>query len=118
MNSAIDDERSTEMATKVKVAKHGRNAGWWVVRDAIKNGQEFSNSNRSWRGTQGNAPMWQTGQLPSEYELSAHAADYVVWSYNTPIAWRVDGEWITPDCRYSVTTSYHQGRTFTAISQL
>lgn len=104
--------------TTVKVGKHGKNAGWWVVRDAIAAGRRFSNSVGSFRGGPGNAPMWRTGQLPSEYETSAHHADYVVWSYRTPIAWHTDGEWVTPAVRYSVTTSNHQGQAFTAVSQL
>lgn len=33
---------------------------------------------------------------------------YVVRSYETPIAWHTDGEWVTPDVRYSATTSRHQ----------
>lgn len=75
------------------------------------------------------------GRLPVEYHDSYKNADYVVYSYNTPIAWHVpnrnegwelgNGEpapaepgWVTPDEKYSVTTSKHQGRIFTAISQL
>lgn len=34
---------------------------------------------------------------------------YIVWSYETPIAWftKADG-WVIPDAKYSVTTSKHQ----------
>lgn len=34
---------------------------------------------------------------------------YVVYSYNTPIAWvKYDGTVVIPDLRYSVTTAHHQ----------
>ena len=40
--------------------------------------------------------------------------DYVVYSYNTPIAWHVKSatfnEWIYPDVRYSPTTGRHQSK--------
>lgn len=36
---------------------------------------------------------------------------YVVFSYETPIAWYVIGQgWVRPEVRYSVTTSKHQGQ--------
>lgn len=42
------------------------------------------------------------GNLGSEYV-------YVVWSYGTPIAWRLPMVgWTVPDVRYSATTSKHQ----------
>jgi hypothetical protein len=34
---------------------------------------------------------------------------YVVFSYNTPIAWFYQGGWELDSRRYSVTTSKHQG---------
>lgn len=59
-----------------------------------------------------------TGRLPSEHVASARAADYVVYSYSTPIAWHTAGEWVMPDESYSVTTSKQQGRIRTALSVL
>ncbi len=53
-----------------------------------------------------------TGVLPAEWRelYRASRIDFVVWSYVTPIAWRLaDGTWIVPAVRYSVTTSKHQG---------
>lgn len=50
-----------------------------------------------------------------EFNAAAHAGRvvYVVWSYNTPIAWVLDdvttGEVVIPPVKYSVTTSKHQG---------
>jgi hypothetical protein len=58
------------------------------------------------------------GQLPREH-ANAFMLDhmtgitYVVWSYDTPIAWvRKDGTVVEPDVRYSRTTSKHQGRLY------
>lgn len=65
------------------------------------------------------------GQLPeSEFIklntlLRTDRLAYVVYSYATPIAWcDVDGAWTVPDCKYSVTTSRHQGRIRAALSSV
>lgn len=56
------------------------------------------------------------GRLPKRYEdlLQQHCAQgdvYVVFSYNTPIAWWTETfGWINPQVKYSVTTSKHQGK--------
>jgi hypothetical protein len=69
------------------------------------------------------------GHLPREYHDSLAAADFVVYSYDTPIAWHHDrphdltqpelvaswlndggdGVWIIPEVKYTVTTTKHQG---------
>ena len=42
---------------------------------------------------------------------------YVVFSYGTPIAWRIDGgDWYTVSQKFSVTTSKHQNLTKRAIA--
>ena len=58
---------------------------------------------------------WDLGELPEPWR-SVFMLDhvdgiaYVVWSYETPIAWvKRDGKVIRPDVRYSRTTSKHQG---------
>jgi hypothetical protein len=84
------------------------------------------------RGFEGGAYM--LGQLDRKYHDSASSAEYVVYSYYTPIAWFVrsvsipsdqsdcslyediDGWWVVPDAKYSVTTSKHQGRIRPALS--
>jgi hypothetical protein len=58
----------------------------------------------------------ETGRLPRQYHDSVRAADYVVWSYATPIAWHGPDGWVMPDETYSVTTSKQQGRIATALS--
>jgi hypothetical protein len=48
-----------------------------------------------------------------------HRAQYVVYSYDTPIAWRTNrGAWVLNQTRYGATTSKHQGKIFSAIDQL
>jgi len=88
------------------------------------------------RGTGRSAPQtWEgmyagVGHLPEPYRTEFYAAlprpvphgqpggygqdgtiCYVVFSYDTPIAWFVIGQgWVRPDVRYSVTTGKHQGQ--------
>lgn len=119
------------MSATVKVGAHGRNAGWWRVRDAIAVDRNFTNSNRSFRGervTDWRAlPSWP-GQLPEHfagfYQAHRDRIDYVIYSYETPIAWHVRAvpgaaaaAWYYPSTRYSVTTSRHQSQTHVAIAE-
>ena len=49
------------------------------------------------------------GLLPMEYRDDARRARYVIYSYETPIAWvREDGTKIVPDIGYGLTTGQHQ----------
>lgn len=54
------------------------------------------------------------GVLPDSYvdELKELAPVYVVYSYETPIAWATEGDELltVPDVNYSLTTSQHQYR--------
>lgn len=102
-----------------KVAHLTVNGSWTQFVDVLKNRQPFTTRGALW-GT----PVTCTpfpGRLPADWRnLLETGCDYVVFSYGTPIAWHrpADDIWITPDEKYSVTTSKHQGRIFTAISQL
>lgn len=58
-----------------------------------------------------------TGRLPEPYaddlrfEVRRGNVTYVMYSYATPIAWKLrDGTVVSPDVSYSVTTSQHQGK--------
>lgn len=48
------------------------------------------------------------GALPPEESEELHQAEYVVMSYNTPIAWVIDGQAVVPDIGYTPTTGQHQ----------
>jgi hypothetical protein len=90
---------------------------WMDYRDTLARLEGFTTGG-ALKGVQGPS-QWRWGQLPYEYRDSVKGADYVVYSYSTPIAWHMpNGEWVMPDTRYSVTTSKHQGKIRTAISQL
>jgi len=84
----------------------------------------FRNSNGSLVGKPHVAgqslPDNATGELPDDIRPLTTDADYIVYSYETPIAWHVQtlqnrdetghphGKWMLPDVRYSATTSRHQ----------
>lgn len=59
-----------------------------------------------------------------DYRTIPHgdAAVYVIFSYNTPIAWCVfngdDMEWTVPNVHYSVTTKMHQSIIRRRLNQL
>ena len=53
------------------------------------------------------APSW-LGHLPPQFSEEIALAEYVVLSYDTPIAWVIDGEKSVPDVGYSPTTGQHQ----------
>jgi hypothetical protein len=64
-------------------------------------------------GTRGGGT--ECGHLPQQYWKFLRDADYVVFSYETPIAWHVPAAgpgdvdaWWLPDVRYSSTTDEHQ----------
>ena len=84
-----------------------RNAS--TIAYAIRQGEDFTTSG----ALRGEAfPIFiGTGRMPDSdaAQLRAARIDYVVYSYGTPIAYRANGEWVTPDAKYSVTTSKHQG---------
>jgi hypothetical protein len=59
-----------------------------------------------------------TGRLSDEYRASVVEADYIVYSYGTPIAWHTPGGWFCPDESYSLTTSAHQHKIKEALAEL
>ena len=92
-------------------------SSWMDFRNVLQRREGFTTSG-ALRGVE--RPSYvSTGSLPREWHTSALSADYVVYSYSTPIAWHVPGMgWVMPDTKYSVTTSRHQSKVATAISQL
>jgi hypothetical protein len=53
-------------------------------------------------------PLRYVGYLPKGFHESLSRADYVVYSYFTPIGWHVpDHGWVIPEVTYSATTSSH-----------
>lgn len=91
---------------------------WMKLEDWLTQGFEFVNSTKSFRGLR--KPGWpiNTGRLPDKWRVSAQnpANDFIVWSYDTPIAWHhPQTGWIIPDVKYSNTTTAHQNKIRTAL---
>jgi hypothetical protein len=69
-----------------------------------------------------------TGRLSEDYtrlfERTQAHIDYVVYSYDTPIAWHVwstsshSAHWVFPETQYSVTTSRHQSQINLALAMM
>lgn len=88
-------------------------AGRKALENGIGNLRDFAH--RSVKGrTYALGFIVPTGRLPQDQRAALVAIRrpvYVVFSYETPIAWHVIGAegWTIPKVTYSVTTSGHQG---------
>lgn len=99
-------------------AAYGVNSHWRKLLEIlVGEPREFNPDSATLRGRFTKSVI--VGRLPGEYSALASHADYVIYSYSTPIAWRdsEDGKWYLPHIRYSVTTSKQQSRVLTALSQ-
>lgn len=95
------------MTTTLTLA-HGRNvqASRAALVTLSNDGTEWANNGKTLRGVAGPARSW--GKLNDDTERAATGrADYVIYSYQTPIAWRVAGAWHVTGESYSVTTARH-----------
>ena len=103
-----------------RAATHG--AGRDVLNKALTEHKAFQTSGalRGEEWERDTVSLWDLGELPrgengidwTSAFMMDHLAGiaYVVWSYQTPIAWvRKDGKITRPNVRYSRTTSKHQG---------
>lgn len=79
--------------------------------------EDFTNSVGSFRGEVVHGSCVWTGRLSPRLAaaLIAADADYIVYSYATPIAWHGKDGWTVPDALYSATTSKHQGLVRSAV---
>lgn len=102
------------------VRLRSRTDGWERFADVIEQRRPFTTSTGHLRGTV-RPESTDSGYLRSKHAAAANLwqadqdkIDYVVYSYQTPIAWHVKAagvdEWIYPDVRYSRTTSAHQNK--------
>jgi hypothetical protein len=124
--------------------------GWWNLKEILVGSPEDFNEDLSsyydarndrtaYRGTLRGRKMGSGFPIPDKNWLSGKTRelffqawnegriDYIIWSYETPIAWREwpsewvgepIPEWIAPDDTYTRTTSKHQSAVRTAISQI
>lgn len=90
---------------------------WQAFVPVLARRQDFTTSGALW-GRAGSVVT--TGRLPRMFLASVEMADYVVYSYATPIAWRIakTGRWVMPAVKYSVTTTRHQNKIATAVSMI
>ena len=65
------------------------------------------------------------GNLPERFQVYLTGADYMIFSYATPVAWHVpalyeggSAVWIMPAVTYSVSTGKHLGKIRPAIGML
>lgn len=102
--------------------------GWQRLLDIIKANQEFHNVGGTFRGVHWDA---DSAKLPNQGMMSPAdfntlerrhrltGINYVVWSYQTVIAYRTcDGVWHVPSAKYSKATSRQQGQIMTVVSVL
>jgi hypothetical protein len=89
--------------------------------------QEFNSDRDTFRGRYvtpkdapvANHPYVSYGHLPHESRALVDQAEYVIYSYNTPIVVRIAGRgWVQLPHKYSSTTSQHQGRVRRALEWL
>lgn len=92
--------------------------GWWRFAEAMAADVPFRTSGALYSSA-GGGHVGGRSQLPREYHEAVRHASYVVYSYETPIAWRDgDGGWTVPDVKYSRTTSRHQNTVRTAVGDI
>lgn len=99
--------------------------GWVAFAEAMRERAAFSGGGGPCHGCPKipGVPMFTTGKLDEGWYESVAEADYVVYSYQTPIAWHIPGmhAWMVPETRYqndegkpSKTTTRHQNMIRTA----
>ncbi len=97
---------------------------WQDFRDALSTLEPFRTHGQLW-GTEG-AYLSTPGRLPEPWlalyrrSWRDESIDFLVYSYNTPIAWHhaPTDTWIAPLVYYSTTTSRHQNKIFAAIEAI
>lgn len=100
------------MSTKQMTTREG----WWKFVPVLEAREAFK-THGSLKGTDN--PQWRFGEMPYEYRDSVKQADYVVYSYSTPIAWHVPNEgWVVPQVKYSTTTTRHQNMISVAVDMV
>ena len=88
------------------------------IAEALEAGVPFQ-TNGTLRGVEGGMGPLSLGRLPAEWWADAEGASYVVFSHETPIAWRLpNGWWVRPLVTYSKTTTRYQETVDAAIGQV
>lgn len=98
------------------------NGSWTQFRAVLEVLEDFDTRDSLYGRAQNFASS--KGMLSEDWRISLQTVEdwgeleYVVYSYETPIAWRASGEWTMTNEKHSATTTRHQSSIYTAISQL
>lgn len=96
MNGSMTAFLPRETTIVVLGSRSGDRSGWQHYAQTLESGLPFRTS-----GDLCGAPVRpgtaDLGRLDEAWGVSVRRADYVVWSWWTPIAWRIPGEgWVIP----------------------
>ena len=98
--------------------KTGSPAARANTRHAIRDRRDFATSGalRGERGNYVSSFSHLRGEALEAWERDVDRVSYVVYSYETPIAWFVEGQgWVLNRRSYSVTTTSHQSAVLSAL---
>lgn len=109
------------MTTKRYAVKSGSSQSIQNTRNAIRNRENFRTSGALAGGKLHNLRMAPSaGRLPrnarERFYLDVNTIDYIVMSYETPIAWHTPAGWIIVAHKFSVTTTAHQSAVYAALN--
>lgn len=102
--------------------KLSANGSWTQFRAVLEVLEDFDTRGSLYGRAQNFASS--KGMLSENWRISLQTVEdwgeleYVVYSDGTPIAWCASGEWTMTHEKHSATTTRHQSRIYTAISQL
>jgi hypothetical protein len=88
-----------------------------VLAECLRNREPFKNRTESFRGDY--APTGPIARGWLEEPPYPSLPVYIVWSYDTPIAWvENSGQWVVTKQRFSQTTGRHQSALRMALSEV
>ena len=106
-------------------ARSGDKAGWWNFIAPLRHGISFETSGNfygkasDFDSATGRMGMSSTEEMEAYKDaFYAGTLEYVVYSYATPIAWKVSGVWTVTTSSYSDTTKRHINKIAVAIEKV
>ena len=99
----------------------------WKLARILEDAEEFNSDRDSFRGRKNSSPDFGRMKNPEnkrqlEQFIRDGKVDYVIFSYATPIAYRIRENsghaWVMPGEKYSRTTSRHQGKARAALAAI
>lgn len=109
----------------------GPRSMWTLYAETLAAGKPFTTPTGYLRGERHTPGVHvRRGWLDERHAATLDDADYVVWSFDTPIAWHVPqwtgrtgwqgrrARWHVPAVHHSQTTTVHQGKILTAVTSV